>query len=95
MRGLRDVGNCVVVPARDAEPTPPLGGRQPVADVIVRIAAETSEAAVARQAGPCIAARWLEGSHDFEPGVIAEPMAATTARPIFEIDDVVADLAAE
>ena len=81
MRLLRYVRNCVVVPARDAEAIPRLGGRQPVADVIIRIGAETPEAAVARQGGPRIAARRLEGGHDFELRDITEPMAATTARP--------------
>ena len=83
------------MPARDAEPILPLGGRQPVADVMIRIGAETPERPVARQGSPRVAARRLEGGHDFEFRDIAEPMAATAAGPILEIDDVVADLAAE
>ena len=95
MRGLRDVGNRVVVPAGDAEPVPPFGRRQPVASVIIRIGAEAARATVSRQGRPAFAARGLERGHDFELGNIGEPMAAAPAGSILEINDVVANLAAK
>src|ERR1700677_229686 len=93
MRGLRSGGYRIVVAARHAKPILPFGRRQPVADVIVRVGAEAARAALFHQWPPGFAARGLERGHDFELGQIAKPMAATPARSVLEINDVVANLA--
>ena len=93
MRWLGDVGNRVVVPAGHTKPVLAFGGRQPVANVIVRVGAEAARPAFSHQWRPGFAARGLERGHDFKLGEIAEAMAASPARPILEINDVVANLA--
>src|ERR1700690_1203196 len=95
MRGLRSVGDRIVVGGRHPKPNPPLGRRQPVADVIVRVGAEAARAALFHQWPPGFAAGGLERSHDFELGEIAKPMAATPAGSILEINNAVANLAAK
>ncbi len=52
VRWLRDIGNRIVVPAGDAETIRAFGGGKPIADVIVRVGAETALSAVARQRRP-------------------------------------------
>ena len=95
MRGLRNVGNRVVVAARHTKPVLSFCGREPVADVVVRVGAETALPALSHQRRPGFAARGLKRRHDFEFRDIAKPMAATAAGSIFEIDDVVANLTAK
>src|ERR1700733_1420820 len=95
MRGLGNVGNRIVVAAGHAEPVPALGRGQPVADVIVRVGAETARAALSHQRRPGFAARGLDRGHDFELRDIAEPMTATAAGSVLEVNDVVANLAAK
>jgi hypothetical protein len=95
MRRERNVRDRVVVPAGDSEPLLPTDGRQPVADVIIRVGAKTARRAVAGRRPPGFAACGFEGRDDFELREIAEPMAAAAASSILKVDDVVAELASK
>src|SRR4029077_17535486 len=95
MRGLRNIGYRVVVTAGHTKSVLSFCGREPVADVVIRLGAETALPALSHQRRPGLAARGLKRSHDFELGEIAESMAASPARSILEVNDVVANLAAK
>ena len=92
MRGLRDVWDRVVVPARDAEPLLCVLRHEPIADIVFGVGAEATRSSLARQERPGCAFRGLKRGHDCELRDIAKPVAAAAARSILEIDDVVADL---
>ena len=81
--------------ARHAKTVLAFGRREPVADIVIRVGAETSRPAFAHQRRPGLAACRLKRGHDFELRDVAKPMAASPARSILEVNDVVANLAAK
>ena len=86
MGELGNVGNRVVMSARYTEPLLTLARREPVANVVVRVAAEAARPAVFHQGRPGFDAGGLERGHDFEFRDIAKPMAATPAGSILEVN---------